>query len=183
MRKSPRARPHDHLVTRFVEELRTEDPELAERVEGLDPLACHQLGDILARFDHGSRGDIEPGPRRAAARVLRRLRDIDHDSLVLVNRVLDYLDLVPGARRNERQAELAVQVLEIFALAEADGGVLGPRELEMLHAVLRHFDLDDSQTLEESEVRWLRYQLSDAPAFMARQRQENPLLRRMLGDS
>ncbi len=177
------ARPIAPMVTRFIEHEREERPELARRLEALDAQGMHELSGVLGRFEQANKADLDPQQRLLACRVLGRLRAIDLESLTLTNKILDYLDINADGHLSAREMELCVQVFEVFARAESDNDTLSVRELRMLYAVLRHFDGDDNHRLDNPEVRWLRQELTDGPAFMARQRHENPHLRRLLDES
>ncbi len=177
--RAPGSRPVAPIVTRFLEETRAEDPLLHGELEGLGGKGLHELSGILGRFDGRGRGELDVEQRLVASRILRRLRTIDTETLAVANKVLDYLDLNTDGRLSPHEMELCLQVLEVFAHAESQDGLLSRRELQMLYAVLRHFDSDDSARLEAPEIRWLRHSLGDLPRFMARMRAENPHLHRL----
>lgn len=168
------------VVTRFLEHTREEDAPLASVLAALDPDGLHELGGILGRFHTGDPPELDQRRRLLAIRILRRLRTVTPEALGLTNTILDYLDLNTGGRLSAREFELCIEVFEIFADSESPDHLLSLRELQMLYAVLCHFDTDDSARLESKEIRWLRHALSDPPAFMQRMRLENPHVRRLL---
>ncbi len=180
--RAPGTRPVAPIVTRFMDETRAEDPALRRELDQLDGKGLHELSGVLGRFDGRGRGELDVEQRLLASRILKRLRTIDTETLAVANKVLDYLDLNTDGRLSAHEMELCLEVLEVFAHAESQDGLLSRRELQMLYAVLRHFDGDDSARLEAPEIRWLRHSLGDPPKFMDRMRAENPHLRRLVSD-
>lgn len=170
----------EDLLESFLDALRADDAALGASVARLDPRAGRELTGLLRRFDAAGKGALRRAEARRAARVLRRLHDLDADSLALANQILDYLDVTGDGRLAPRDLELCIEVLEVFAAAESPDGRLTARQLHVLHAVLRHFDHDDNARLENAELRWLRHELANPPAFMARLRSESPQVRRVL---
>ncbi len=162
------------LTTEFMEHCHEEDPRVAKYLSELDEEGERNLHGILGRFAR-KRDALHANERMWAYRILSRIRKPNTEALVLTNKILDYLDLNANATLEDDEMELVVEILEIFAHAESDNTTLSFRELQMLYAVLRHLDGDDSHALEADERAELRKAL-DAPAeFLARQWDENPL--------
>ena len=177
----PRAElPLAALAESFLESSREEAPALAKQLAALDADGKRELGGVLGRLDARGKGELDPGQRLLARRVLGRLQKPAAESLVLVNRILDYLDLNLSALIEEDELELCVQVIELFARAESRNDTLSTRELEMLYAVLRYLDRDENGQLDPLERAALHQGLSRPEVFLAEQRKQNPFLRRLL---
>lgn len=170
------------LVTSFFTHAREEEPNVTAYLEALDPDGHHELAGILGRFDPKRRGHLDPTQRLFAYRILGRLHRPTTHSLVQVNKILDYMDLNANSLIEENELELVTQVFELFAHAESDNDTLSERELDMLYAVLRHIDDNDSRFLEPHERLTLRQALEDPKGFMDHQRAHNPLLKAILAD-
>ena len=168
------------LAESFLAASREEAPALAKQLGALDADGMRELGGVLGRLDARGKGELDPGQRLLARRVLGRLQKPTAESLVLVNRILDYLDLNLSALIEEDELELCVQVIELFSRAESDNDTLTTRELEMLYAVLRHLDKDENGQIDPLERAALHKGLSNPAAFLAEQRATNPFLRRIL---
>lgn len=175
--------PLESLVTDFLAHTQEEDRRLAAYLEDLDPAGRRELGGILGRFDMQGRGYLEPQQRLFARRVLSRLQRPDKDMLRLLNQVLDYLDLNHNALLEEDEADLCVQICELFARAVSDNETLTELELKMLYAVLRHLDSNDNRRLDAHERQQLHDALGDPEVFWAKQKATNPLLRDLMGVS
>lgn len=146
----------------------------------LNEAGRRELAGVLGRFDAGGHGTLGGKERLYARRVLGRLRRPDLEVLQEANKVLDWLDLNADATLDEDELELAVEVLEIFAKIEGGDATLSVRELQLLFAVLRHIDADDSRQLEKAERAHLRSSLQDPAAFWERQKAQNPLVQKLL---
>jgi hypothetical protein len=168
------------LVEKFLEACREEDPALAKSVGALDEHGRVELGGVLGRFERGGRGELSAQERLFARRVLGKLRHVDVDSLSQTNKVLDYLDLNANASIDEEELSICSEIFELFAHADSDNDTLSEKELDMLYAVLRHIDADDSKRFERHERQALRDGLRDPRMFLEKQKQENPLLRAIL---
>lgn len=169
------------LVNHFLAATAEENAKLAHALENLDDEGRTNLGGILGRFDQKSRGELNPTERLLVCRILVRLRKPNTSSLVTLNKILDYLDLNANAKMDQNELELSIEILEIFSRAESDNDTLSERELEMLYAMLRHLDADDSHFLESHERAQLRDALRDPEVFLAEQKRSNPLLQEILG--
>ncbi|MEM9695479.1 MAG: hypothetical protein AAGA56_23240, partial [Myxococcota bacterium] len=142
----------DDIVSKFLDHTKEEDGKLAGALGRLDEAGRTQLAGLLGRFDSGKNGTLGAGERLHARRVLLKLRHPDHtDVLVETNRVLDYLDLNADATLSADELSLTIEVLEQFAQIESANDTLTLRELQLLYAVLRHLDADDSRRLEKNE--------------------------------
>jgi hypothetical protein len=168
------------VVDRFLESTAEEDASLHKALAALDAHGRGELGGILGRFDRRSAGELGPTERLYARRILGKLKKPERDSLALVNRVLDYLDLNANATLEEDELELCVEVLELFASADSVNDTLTEKELRMLYAVLRHLDADSSGRFERHERQALRAGLSHPRDFLEQQRATNPLLQKVL---
>src|SRR5690606_34270878 len=167
-------------VTEFRNHCATEAPQIAEFIDTLDNHGRREMGGILGRFDLNGNGKLDAQQRLFASRVLDRLHRPTTSSLELTNKILDYLDLNANAVLEEKELDLAVEILEIFAGAESDNATLSERELGMLYAVLRHIDSDDNHQLDPGERRELREALNDPKGFIETQKANNPLLSEFL---
>jgi len=168
------------LVEAFRAQTREEDPGLAKYLDDLDAAGQQELGGVLGRFDQHGRGELEPGQRLLARRILGRLHRPGTASLEITNRILDYLDLNRNALIEENELELGVEVFELFARADSDNDTLSELELKMLYAVLRHIDTNDNGALDANERDRLRQGLDNAEAFLAQQKATTPLLKELL---
>lgn len=165
------------IVDSFIEHTSEEDSKMAEQLRALDGQGRVLLAGVLGRFDLSHHGELRAQERLLARRVLGRLKKITTDTLSLMNKILDYLDLNSNAVLEADELALAVEVLELFTKAESDNDTLSERELRMLYAVLRHLDADSSGRLEKHERAALRRGLDDPKLFLSEQRLHNPLLR------
>jgi len=168
------------IVARFIADTQEEDPKLAQTLAALDEGGQKELGGVLGRFDAGGNGTLGSSERLYARRVLNRLRRPDAEVLTAANKVLDYLDLNADAKLDKAELDLAVEVLDMFAKVDDGNDTLSVHELELLFAVLRHIDADDSRQLEKAERAKLRSSLQDPEAFWAQQKEQNPLVQELL---
>lgn len=167
----------DALVDHFMEATESEDVDLFNALAELDlETGKQELAGVLGRFDPNGDRKLGPQERLLATRVLKRLHRPQAETLVLLNKVLDYLDLDGNANLDAKEMELIVEILELFGGAESDNGLLSQRELGMLYAVLRHMDANDNHALDAGERTELRRMLDDPKGFLAEQFQTNPLL-------
>jgi hypothetical protein len=172
--------PLDRLATAFIAASAEEAPGLAKALGALGPDGVRELGGVLGRLDTRGRGALEARERLLARRVLARLQRPDAESLALLNRILDYLDLNMSALIEEDELELCVEIIELFCRADSANDTLTRKELEMLYAVLRHLDRDGNGQLDPLERLALHKGLGAPAAFLAEHRQHNPHLRRVL---
>jgi hypothetical protein len=140
----------------------------------LDAQGRLELGGVLGRFDFRHKGELDAEQRLMARRVLGRLHRPATSMLVLVNRVLDYLDLNNNALLEPDEVELCVEIFELFAHADSDNDTVSEHELELLYAAIRQMDRDDNHALDALERRELREALQNPKAFLERQRLRNP---------
>jgi len=172
--------PVDVIVDDFLAHTDEEEPKLAKSLRALEDDGRRELAGVLGRFDVKRRGQLDARQRLFARRVLIRLRKPSASVLVHTNKILDYLDLNTNSIIEEDELELCVAILELFAKADSDNDTLSEIELEMLYAVLRHIDSDDSHRLESHEREELLVALKDPERLMAKQQMENPRLREIL---
>jgi len=169
------------IVEQFVEATREEDKNLASHLSSLDEAGKKQLAGVLHRFDQGKNGNLGASERLLARRVLLKLRKPDTEVLTQTNKVLDYLDLNADATLDKNEVALAVEVLEMFAQVDSDNDTLNLRELELLYAVLRNLDADDSKKLERPERDKLRAALENPKDFWENEKANNPRVKELLG--
>jgi hypothetical protein len=166
--------PLDSLVEAFLADTKEESPSLAKYLAALDPQGRVELGGVLGRFDFQRRGVLDAEQRLMARRVLGLLQRPNADMLVLVNRVLDYLDLNNNALLETDEVTLCIEILELFARADSDNDTVSEFELELLYAAIRHMDRDDNHALDPYERHQLHDALKNPKAFLERQRVKNP---------
>lgn len=170
----------DTLVEAFLRHTDEEDPRLARELRKLDAEGRHNLGGVLGRFDERRTAELDATERLLARRVLLRLRRRTTGSLVLANKILDYLDLNADSLLSAKEVALCVDIFERFSGMESTNDTLSERELGMIYAILRDLDRDHDHALNPSERAALRRALDDPAKFLARQREENAALREIL---
>ena len=169
------------ILDHYLEHAKEELPKVVDFATKLDDAGRLELAGVVGRFDMRSNKQLSPKERLFAGRVLARLEKIDVESLTALNRVLDYVDLNANAQLEEAEVELAVELMEAFATADSDNGTLSTRELDMLYAVLRNLDKNNSRKLEGDQRMKLREQLREPKRFLEMEKQNNPILRELLG--
>jgi hypothetical protein len=162
------------LVADFLLRAAEEDDRLARALNKLDAEGQTNLAGVLGRFAPGGRGALGTEERMLTYRVLTRLKQADTQSLVLINRILDYLDLNANAVLEADEIEICLKILEAFARAESDNETLSRRELKMLYAALRHLDDNHSHVLDGDARYKLLDALDDPRRFIERQAKDNP---------
>lgn len=165
------------LVDNFLASATEEEPRIVKYLAELDDAGRRNLAGVLGRFVNGNSKDMKPEERLPAYRILGRIRKPTGAALVLVNQILDYLDFNTNAHMDADELETTLKIFELFAHAESDNETLSERELQMLYAVLRHLDADDSHKLEKHERDELAKGLSHPEQFLAEQLATNPLLK------
>jgi hypothetical protein len=162
------------LVTSFLKQAEVEDDRLSSELSKLDDEGQTNLAGVLGRFNPKGRETLGTEERMLAYRVLKRLKRADTQSLVITNRILDYLDLNANAVLEADELEICLKILEAFAKAESDNETLSRRELKMLYATLRYLDDNDSHVLDGDARYKLLDALDDPRRFIERQAQDNP---------
>src|SRR5690606_37886221 len=114
--------------------------------------------------------------------VLGKLHRPTARGVELIAAVLAYLAVDGGGdpALSRQEAQLAVEILELFCKADSVNETLSQKELDMLLAVLAHLDTDKSGRLDPDERTRLRDELWDADAFLEQQKRDNPRLRELL---
>jgi hypothetical protein len=168
------------IFSAFIEHAREEEPSTTAYLEDLDEDGQRELVGVIGRFDTKRKGKLDVHQRMFAYRVLSRLHRPSTASLTWMNKILDYLDLNANALIEENELELATEIFSLFAHAESDNDTLSERELEMLYAVLRFIDDNDTHFLEPHERVTIRQGLDDPKGFMAYHRANNPLLQAII---
>lgn len=169
------------LVDAFLGFADADTPKLAKQIRKLDEEAHDTLESLLARFDAGARGQLDEVECKLAIRVLRLLHRASASGLARLLTVLDYLDVNANQVLEHDELSLAVEILELFCRADSTNDTLSVKELDMLHAVLRHIDTAERGRLDHDGRQKLRDELWDGEKFLADQKQNNPLLRAVLG--
>jgi hypothetical protein len=162
--------PIERLVEDFCEFTEEEDPQLVKKLRRLKTSGRTELAGILGRFDFKGQGALDTTQRLLARRVLLRLHRFTDESLVLTNKILDYLDLNQDAVLDEDELNLCVEILELFAHADSDNETLSEIELKMLYGMLRHLDSNNNKRIDPNEKARLRAGLEDPKRFLAEQR-------------
>lgn len=167
------------LVGAFLEETESEDAKLAGQLARLATEPA--LAEVLGRFDSKRAGALDSGDRELARRVLNLLHRPSARGLELIAGILGYLDVKGDKALTYNDLVLAIEVLELFCKADSVNETLSNKELEVLEAVLMHLDTDGNGVIARDERTRLRDQLWDPEAFLAEQKQSNPLVRELLG--
>jgi hypothetical protein len=162
------------LVTSFLEQAEEEDERLSSKLSKLDDEGRTNLAGVLGRFNAKGHKTLGTEERMLAYRVLTRLKYADTQSLVITNRILDYLDLNANAVLEADEMDICLKILEAFAKAESDNETLSRRELKMLYAALRYLDDNNSHVLDGDARYKLLDALDDPRRFIERQAQDNP---------
>ena len=166
--------PLESLVDAFLADSQEESPSLAKYLGALDHRGRVELGGVLGRFDFHRRGSLDAEQRLMARRVLGLLQRPNADMLVLLNRVLDYLDMNNNALIEPDEADLCIEILESFAHADSANDTVSEYELELLYASIRLIDRDSNHSLDPYERRELHEALKDPKAFLERQKKRSP---------
>lgn len=175
--ESRRDLPLDAIVDHFMEASANEDVDLHNALAELDAdKGKRELAGVLGRFDPDNGGKLDARSRLFATRILKRLHKPQAETLVLLNKVLDYLDLDGNSHLDQTELERIVEIFELFGSAESDNGLVSQRELGMLYAVLRHMDQNDNHKLDAGERTELRKLLDNPKAFLVEQYRSNPLM-------
>jgi len=153
---------------------REDDPSLAKSMEAVDDNGKRELGGIIGRFSRGPEGVQDPRIRLQVRRLLGRLRKMDADMLVTLNRILDYMDLNADARLGKEEMELCLQLFEKFSGLVSHNQSLSAVELDLLYAVLRFADRNGNGRLEKSERESLLTHIQGGRSFLRQQLDENP---------
>ncbi len=164
----------DDLRLRFLEATREEDPALASSLSSDDANVARELGGVLGRLAGPNAHELSPRARLAARRILGPLRRRDAESLTLLNKALDYLDLDANGRLDEKEIDLAARCIEAFASLSAPGLSLSMPELRTLYGLLRAIDANDDHHLDAGELAELDAGLRDLRAFIERARLAKP---------
>ena len=173
----------DHLeevLQAYLTHAKEEMPKVASAAEQLDDEGRRLLAGVVGRFDLRNNRSLNEKERLMVARVLGRIRKIDGETLLALNKVLDYVDLNANANIEPAELELGVELMEAFSSIESDDDTMSGRELEMLYAVLRNLDANDSRKLESDQRMKLRNRLREPEKFWAEEKQNNPLLKPLL---
>lgn len=165
----------------YLSHAQDELPKVASAAARLDAQGRALLAGVVGRFDVRNNQSLNPKERLMIGRVLARVRKIDVETLTILNKVLDYIDLNANAQVEPAELELGIELMEGFSSIESDDETLSARELEMLYAVLRNLDSNDSGKLESSQRIKLRERLRDPRYFWETEKMNNPLLEPLLG--
>lgn len=168
------------LVDPFLHFADEHRPKLAKQIRKLDEAAHDTLDDLLARFDVRGAGELDDTESKLAIRVLSLLHRASAGGLARLLTVLDYLDVNANQVLEHQELSLAVEILELFCKADSANDTLSVKELDMLHAVLRHMDENQRGKLDHDGREKLRDELWDGEKFLEDQKQNNPLLKELL---
>jgi hypothetical protein len=167
-------------VARFVDRVQSENPKLVKQIQRLDAEVHGTLDELLARFDRGGKGALDDAESSLAARVVALLHRPSAPGLDRLLTVLDYLDVNRNRVLEHEELALAVEILELFCKADSVNATLSVKELDMLHAVLQHFDSAGRGVLDLDARSRLRDELWDPDAFLESQKKTNARLRGLL---
>ncbi len=168
------------LISTYIDQIRGDDPGMANHLASLEAAGQKELGFVLTRFDLRSQDTLNPRERIQATRVLKRVQKFSEHSLNALNRVLDYLDLNANSKLEPYETELVCEMIEAFCRVDSDNETLSTIELELMYAVLRNLDDDNTHRLEADERLKLRSSLKDPKAFWIREKETNPLVQEIL---
>lgn len=169
------------LVDAFLGFADSDNPKLAKQIRRLDEEAHSTLENLLSRFDAGGRGELDEIESKLAIRVLGLLHRASASGLDRLFTILDYLDVNANQVLEHQELTLAVEILELFCKADSANDTLSVKELDMLHAVLRHLDSEQRGKLDHDGREKLRDELWDGEKFLEDQKQNNPLLQAVIG--
>ncbi len=155
--------------------------KLAKALGRLGDDASEAFSDVVSRFDRKRAGALDDEERGLAVRVLSLLHRPSPRGLELLASILGYFDSDKQRALDYQEAALATEVLELFCKADSENDTLSNKELEVLHAVLEGLDVNGDGVVDAGERRSLRDDLWDPPAFLAKQKAENPRVREVLG--
>jgi hypothetical protein len=159
------------LRVRFVAATTEEDPALGAALAGLDERGSRELSGVLERLVGPHAHELDARARLFARRLLGPLRHRDAESLGLLNKALDYLDLDTNGRLDEEEIELAARCLEAFAALTPPELELSKPELRTLSSLLRALDANDDHRLDAGERQQLLEGIGDLRAFLAQLRE------------
>jgi hypothetical protein len=169
------------LLDTFLDRLEDQAPALARDLAPLSDEARRALGGVVGRFDRQRSGHLGENERRDAIRLLSLLRrPAEAESLEWLNKVLDYLDFNANAVLEKSEFDETMGIFEDFRRVDDNNATLSQIELELLYAVLRHRDQDDSHRLERDERRSLRADLERFESFWPEEVQNNPRVKEIL---
>jgi hypothetical protein len=162
------------LRARFLAATAEEDPALATSLGALDDLGARALSGVLGRLVGAGAYELDARARLAARRLLGPIRRHDAESLGLLNKALDYLDLDLNGRLDEDEIDLAARTLEAFAALTAPVLQLSLPELRTLASALRALDGNDDHRLDPGERARLTDGLADLPKLLEALKKTSP---------
>ena len=162
------------LRVRFVAATTEEDPALGAALAALDERGSRELSGVLERLVGPHAHELDARARLFARRLLGPLRHRDAESLSLLNKALDYLDLDANGRLDEEEIELAARCFASFAALTPPELELSKPELRTLSSLLRALDANDDHRLDAKERQQLIEGLGDLRAFLAHLRETSP---------
>ncbi|GAB4201472.1 MAG: hypothetical protein OHK0013_13540 [Sandaracinaceae bacterium] len=165
------------LRARFLAATAEEDPSLATSLGALDDLGARALSGVLGRLVGAGAFELDARARLAARRLLGPIRRHDAESLGLLNKALDYLDLDLNGRLDEDEIDLAARTLEAFAALTAPTLQLSLPELRTLASALRALDGNDDHRLDLDERARLTESLGDLRRLLVDLERSSPRFR------
>jgi hypothetical protein len=162
------------LRARFLAATAEEDPSLAASLSTLDDLGARALSGVLGRLVRADAHELDARARLAARRVLGPIRRHDAESLGLLNKALDYLDLDLDGRLDDEEIDLAARTIEAFAALTAPVLQLSLPELRTLASALRALDGNDDHRLDSDERARLTEGLADLPKLLEHLKKTSP---------
>ncbi|MCX7807218.1 MAG: hypothetical protein N2515_01295 [Deltaproteobacteria bacterium] len=165
---------NDSSVDRLAQACEEEAPRLAEAIRALDESGRRELEGVLGRLASAKSSVLSGSARLSARRLLVPIRNLHSESLALLNKCLDYLDINADGRLDQQEVELASACIEAFASLSPPGHTLSVPELQLLYSVLRALDRDDDHRLDSDEQARLRQGIADIRWFLEDLRVNNP---------
>lgn len=154
------------LVEDFIKQTLSDDPKLGKQLEKV--AGVEVLHAVLSLFDFAHRGRLMAHERKMAQGVLGKMHTMSAKGLVLLHRVLTYLDVNENQKLEHPELTLALEILDLFCRADSVNDTLSSKELEMLVTVLESMDADMRGVLDEDQRTKLRDELWSPDEFLAR---------------
>lgn len=164
---------HD-LRPHFLSATAEEDPSLAASLRSLDDAGNRALAGVLGRLVGPHARELDARARLAARRLLGPLRRHDAETLGLLNKALDYLDLDANGHLDGEEVELAAQTIEAFAALTPPERQLSLPELRTLVGMLRALDDNDDYRLDLGERQRLKEGVTDLRRLIVELSMSNP---------
>ncbi len=154
------------LVEDFIKQTKAEETRLGKQLDKVAEVDV--LHAVLSLFDFAHRGRLMAHERKMAQGVLIKMHTMSAKGLVLLHRVLTYLDVNENQMLEHPELTLALEILDLFCRADSVNDTLSVKELEMLVTVLERMDTNMRGVLDEDQRTKLRDELWAPDEFLAR---------------